>query len=148
MLVTFEENKTLKVPILILITFVTVSNFFPNLEDLENRIGSKGFGLYARGFNTLHQNLLNWNKSKISLYRNSIENSLSNIDFEKGQKALLTLHPHLHSYTALELQFPDHFLFSFPPMTLLEQLPSEKLEKILDNSFFKNLQFIDFLNFI
>ncbi|MEE2924979.1 MAG: hypothetical protein VX619_09405 [bacterium] len=145
MLVTFEENKTLKLPILILITFVTVSNFFPNLEDLENRIGSKGFGLYARGLNTLHQNLLNWNKSKISLYRNSIENSLSNVDFEKGQKALLTLHPHLHSYTALELQFPDHFLFSFPPMTLLEQLPSEKLEKIYEHLKINKLEGLNYL---
>ena len=109
-----------------------ISNFFPNLRELESKLGSKGFGLYARGFNTLHQNPLNWKKSKIGIYRNSIERTLSQIDFNEGHRALVTIHPHLHSYTALELQFPDHFLYSFPPMTLLEQLPSNKLEEIYE----------------
>ena len=133
LIMTFEECKNWKIPACIAIILFISSNFFPNLQSMEKIFGSSGIGLYTRGFNSLYQNPLNWTKTNVGEYRGNIEKGLSALSFPEQINSLLMLHPHLHSYTALELQFPDHLLYSFPPITLLEQLPKVMIKEMHNN---------------
>ena len=128
----FEESEKELTPIFLTASFVVFSSFFPGLERLEQILGSHGFGIYARGMNTLHQNSLGWEKSSLPQLRRNMNQVLSELGYREDQNSLLLLHPHLHSHSALVLQFPEQFLYPFPPIQLLEQLPDSALEEFFD----------------
>lgn len=127
LILTFESNPKSKLKLALVFSFIVISNFFPDLDTLEELIASRGVGIYVRGFNSLHQNPLGWQKSQVSILRESIQKNLTNLEFPAEVKSLLMLRPHLHSYTPLELQFADNFFYDFPPIILLEQLSDESL---------------------
>ncbi len=130
LILVFKEATGLLVPLLFTVCFSILSNGLPDLRNLEKGFGSYGFGLYARGYNLLHQNLLGWSESPLPALRRQIRTILEDHEYPQKQDFLLALHPHLHSHSALALQFPDQLLYRFPPTILLEQLPDEELRRL------------------
>ena len=128
----FERWRGITGPGLLTLSFILGSNFFPSLERLEGFFGSHGFGIYARGMNTLQQNFLGWEQSKLIPLRGEIMSILSTLDESKMGEDLIMLHPYQHSHVALSLQFPDQLLHALPTILLPEQVPEDRLKKLME----------------
>ncbi len=116
----FQEAETKKILVQVSVSFILISNFFPNLEPLERWFGGLGFHIYSRGFNALHQNLLGWDKTLILDKRRVLKKILVNSSFTE-QDDLFSFHPGLHGHQANIYQFPTRFLRTFPAQTFPAQ---------------------------
>lgn len=130
LILIFNNDSNSKAKVSATVIFILTSNFFPSLDTLETVTDGRGLGIYARGFNSVHQNPLAWHRSDVGILRDAISNNLTNLSYPDELKSLIMIRPHLHSYTPLELQFADNFLHDFPPVVLLEQLQKQKLVEI------------------
>ena len=126
----FERYNSRIGPIVLTLSCIIGSNFFPDLESLEGSLGKYGFGIYARGMNTLQQNFLGWKKSELRPLRDDMMRVLARLDDSSNDESLIMLHPYQHSHRILSLQFSDQLLFSVPTVLLLEQVPEDPLQKL------------------
>ncbi len=110
--------------------FFVVSNFFPSLSTLESLAGPYGFRLYARGFNMIHQNPLGWQIADVTTKRESLRNILKTIDFNQIKTPILMARYGLHHHNAVQLHYPDQYLYDIPRISLPEDLPSNHLRSL------------------
>lgn len=120
-------------------TFLIVSNFFPSLTTLESWLGDKGFRLYARGFNMIHQNPLGWNRSDVLKQREAMLNILKTIQFPETESGVLLGRFGIHHHYAVTLHFPKQFLLDVPSIKLPEDLSHEVLTNLY-RRYFSNSQ--------
>ena len=125
LLIVREAKSTLR-PWILAGVFVLASNFFPALHELESLFGSGGFFLYAKGFNMLHQNPLGWQRSGISRNRDDLRRILEAYRFKVYHEPVALLRHGIHHHIAVELTFPEQYLYEIPPMELVDQMSSEK----------------------
>jgi len=125
----FVEAPRSFTPRALLLSGMILSNFFPGIKTLGAWFGQRGENFYINGLNAPYVNPLSWEPCEIPSLRRALVNLYSKFDL--GDLSNLYITKNIHFHTKLALEFPHNFFYSFPSIFRLDNLPPQRIQKLL-----------------